>query len=82
MSINYCAWGPMLDGIITGQEDDDREFCPEEFSIPIARDLDGSVVAIFDEGRSFSANELAAFLMQSFRRCFPGLTLPCQQAVA
>ena len=75
--INYCSWGPMLDGIITGQEENDLEFCPEEFTIQIAKDLDGSTVAIFEEGRSFSPQELAAYLMQSFRRCFPGLTLPC-----
>jgi len=75
--INYCSWGPMLDGIVTGQEEEDQEFCPEEFTIQIAKDLDGSVVAIFEEGRSFSPRELASYLMQSFRRCFPGVALPC-----
>ena len=77
--INYCSWGPMLDGIITGQEEDGFEFCPEEFTIQIAKDLDGSTVAIFEEGRSFSPHDLATYLMQSFRRCFPGLALPCQE---
>lgn len=77
--ISYCSWGPIIDGIITGQEDEDREFCPEEFTVPIARDLDGAVVAIYEEGRSFSAHELATYLMQSFRRCFPGLSLPCDE---
>ncbi|MBV9611215.1 MAG: hypothetical protein JO091_02030 [Acidobacteriaceae bacterium] len=75
--INYCSWGPMLDGIVTGLEEDGLEFCPEEFTIQIAKDLDGSVVAIFEEGRSFSPRELASYLMQSFRRCFPGVALPC-----
>jgi hypothetical protein len=79
LRINYCSWGPMIDGIITGQEDEDREFCPEEFTVPIAKDLDGSVVAIYEEGRSFSPRDLACYVMQSFRRCFPGLSLPCDQ---
>ncbi|MBV9406419.1 MAG: hypothetical protein JO211_13825 [Acidobacteriaceae bacterium] len=78
--INYCSWGPMLDGIITGEEQEDLEFCPEEFTIQIAKDLDGSIVAMFQEGRSFSPRDLATYLMQSFRRCFPGLALPCDDA--
>ncbi len=82
VSINYCSWGPMIDGIVTGLEDDDTEILPEEFTLQIAHDLDGSVIAIYDEGRSFSARELATFLMQSFRRCFPGLSLPCEQTAA
>ena len=81
LRINYCSWGPMIDGFITGHEDDDREFCPEEFTVPIAKDLDGSVVAIYEEGRSFSPRELATYVMQSFRRCFPGLSLPCEESV-
>lgn len=81
LRITYCSWGPMIDGIITGLEEEDREFCPEEFTVPIAKDLDGSIVAIYDEGRSFSPHELASFVMQSFRRCYPGLSLPCEEAV-
>jgi len=81
-SVTYCSWGPMIDGVVTGQEDEMQEFCPEEFTIPIARDLDGSVIAIYEEGRSFSAHELAMFLMQNFRRCFPGVSLPCEQSAA
>ncbi len=76
--INYCSWGPMIDAVVTGYEDEDLQFCPEELTIPIARDLDGRVVAIFEEGRSFSPCELATFFMQNFRRCFPGLSLPCE----
>ncbi len=72
VSISYCSWGPMIDAVITGDEEDDLQFCPEELTIPIARDLDGSVIAIFEEGRSFSPCQLATFFMQSFRRCFPG----------
>src|SRR5579884_2291767 len=79
LSINYCSWGPMIDGVITGFEDDDHEFCPEEFTVQLAKDLDGSTVAIYEEGRSFSARELAAFVMQSFRRCYPAVALPCEE---
>ena len=79
LTINYCSWGPMIDAVITGYEEEDLQFCPEELTIPIARDLDGGVVAIFEEGRSFSPSELATFFMQNFRRCFPGLSLPCEQ---
>lgn len=81
LSINYCSWGPMIDAVITGYEEEDLQFCPEELTIPIARDLDGKVVAIFEEGRSFSTCELATFFMQNFRRCFPGLSLPCEELV-
>jgi hypothetical protein len=80
VDISYCSWGPMLDGIITGQEDDDQEFLPEEFTVQIAKDLDGSVVAVYEEGRSFSPREFAAYLMQSFRRCYPCVSLPCDGA--
>lgn len=80
LRINYCSWGPMIDGVITGFEQEDCEFCPEEFTVPVARDLDGSIVAIYEEGRSFSPQELAAFVMQSFRRCYPGLSLPCDES--
>lgn len=79
VSITYCTWGPMIDAVVTGYEQEDLQFCPEELTIPVARDLDGRVVAIFEEGRSFSPCELATFFMQNFRRCFPGLSLPCDE---
>lgn len=81
MTITYHSWGPVITGLITGREQDDLEFCPEEFEVPIARDLDEAVVAIFDEGRSFSPRDLATYAMQNFRRCFPGLSLPCEELV-
>ena len=73
----FRSWGPVITGAITGYQDEDYRFVPEEFEILLARDLDGSVVAIFDEGRSFSPRELAAYLAQHFRRCFPDISLPC-----
>ena len=81
LRINYCSWGPMIDGVVTGFEDEDHEFCPEEFTVQLAKDLDGSTVAIYEEGRSFSAKELATFVMQSFRRCYPAVSLPCEATV-
>lgn len=75
--MEFRPWGPVIDGFITGHEAEDLKFFPEEFEITIAKDLDGTVVAIFDEGRSLSPQELAAYLTQHFRRCFPGISLPC-----
>lgn len=76
--LQFRSWGPVISGSITGYQDEDYRFFPEEFEILIATDLDGSVVAILDEGRSFSAQELAAYLVQHFRRCFPEISLPCE----
>ena len=75
--IGFYSWGPMLSVAVTGQESEDTEFFPEEFEMPIAVDGDGSVIGIFDEGRSFSTRELAAYLTQNLRRCFPGVSLCC-----
>ncbi len=73
--IGFYSWGPMLSLAITGHQSDDWEFFPEECEMPVATDGDGAIVAIFDEGRSFSPRELAAYLTQAFRRCFPGVCL-------
>ena len=73
--IGYYPWGPMLSLAITGHQTEDWEFFPEECEMPIAMDVDGSVVAIYEEGRSFSPRELATYLTQAFRRCFPGVCL-------
>jgi hypothetical protein len=73
--IGFYSWGPMLSLAITGHQTDDWEFFPEECEMPVATDGDGTTVAIFDEGRSFSPRELAAYLTQAFRRCFPGVCL-------
>lgn len=76
--LNFHSWGPTISGSITGYEDEQSPFFPQEFEVMIARDLDGAVVAVFDEGRSFSPRELAAYLSQHFRRCFPEIALPCE----
>lgn len=76
--ICFRSWGPVISGQITGYQADDYRFFPEEFEVLIAKDLDGAAVAVFDEGRSFTPKELAAYLMQHFRRCFPNISLPCE----
>jgi len=73
--LGYHPWGPVLSLSITGREADGLDFLPEECELPVALDIDGSVVAIYDEGRSLSPRELAAYLAQAFRRCFPGVCL-------
>ena len=75
--ISFDAWGPTISGLITGEQDANLKFSCEEFEVPIARDLDGEVVGVFDEGRSFSPHDLACYLTQNFRRCYPGVSLPC-----
>ena len=75
--IGFYSWGPMLSAAVTGRESEDLEFFPEEFEMPIAIDGDGSVIGIFEEGRSFSTRELAMYLTQNLRRCFPGISVCC-----
>lgn len=76
-SISFESWGAMISGAITGEQDPNLKFSAEEFEIPIACDLDGEIVGIFEEGRSFSPHDLACYLTQNFRRCYPGVSLPC-----
>ncbi len=73
--MGFYSWAPMISVALTGDEVEKLEFFPEEFEMPVATDLDGTVIAIFDEGRSFSPQELATYLAQRLRRCFPGLCL-------
>ncbi len=77
VSISFERWGPVLSVSITGQQRPGFEFRPEEFEMPLATDGDGSVIAVYDEGRSLSPREVACILMQRFRRCFPRIPLPC-----
>jgi hypothetical protein len=77
LRLDFRSWGPVIIAAITGQQNSGRKFSTAELEIPIACDLDGSVIAIFDEGRSFSPNDLTRYLVQSFRRCFPAVPLPC-----
>ena len=76
-NISFENWGPVIRVSIKGHQRPDFGFYPEEFDIPLATDSDGTVVAVFDEGKSFRPSELAAYLAQTFRRCFPRVALPC-----
>ncbi|HEY7307105.1 MAG TPA: hypothetical protein VH601_23480 [Bryobacteraceae bacterium] len=75
-NMQFYPWGPMISGTLTGEQAEGINFAPEEFDLVIAKDLDETVVAIIDEGRSFSPREVAHFLTQNFRRCFPCISLP------
>ena len=79
VTISFERWGPVLNVVVTGHQRPEFEFHPEEYEMPLAKDVDGSVVAVFDEGRSLSPREVACILMQSFRRCFPRIPLPCPE---
>jgi hypothetical protein len=74
-NMQFYSWGPMISGTVTGDQADDLKFAPEEFDFVIAKDLDDTVVAIIDEGRSLCPKELAMLLTQHFRRCFPCISL-------
>jgi hypothetical protein len=70
-------WGPVMKVSIRGHQEEDLPFYPEDLEIPLGVDLDDNVVAIFGEGRSLTPHELACYLAQSLRRCFPEMVLPC-----
>ncbi|HEY3940386.1 MAG TPA: hypothetical protein VGL97_23365 [Bryobacteraceae bacterium] len=76
LSLSFEHWGPMINGTIKGHQEEDLRFYPEELEVPLAVDPDEGVVAILGEGKSLSPRELACYLAQNFRRCFPGISLP------
>lgn len=76
MRMELHSWGPTISGMITGWETGDLQFACEEFEFLVAKDLDDSTVAVFGEGRSFSPRELATYVAQNFRRCYPELSIP------
>jgi hypothetical protein len=76
LDISFERWGPTITGTVTGYQEEDMRFYPEEIEVPLARDGDEGIVGIFGEGRSVSARELATMVTQIFRRCFPGISLP------
>jgi hypothetical protein len=71
--LDFRSWGPVIAATVRNQQ----SALPEEFELPLALDLDGQMVAIYDEGRSFSPHEVASYLKQSFHCCYPGISLPC-----
>jgi hypothetical protein len=78
INLNFERWGPVIKTLVTGHQHEDLRFYPEEQEILLARDLDGKVVAVLGEGRSYSPRELACYLAQNLRRCFPDIALPCK----
>jgi hypothetical protein len=82
VSIAFEHWGPIIRVRIAGHQTPELAFQPEEFELPLALDVDGSTVAIFDEGRSLRPREVACLLAQSFHRCFPGISFPCPDLVS
>jgi len=77
LTLDFRSWGPVIGATVCGQQRDGKGFLPREFELPIAIDLDGQVVAIYDEGRSFSPHDVASYLKQCFHSCYPGVSLPC-----
>ncbi len=75
--LSFMPWGPVIQCIIAGARDAEHRLLTCEFEMPVARDLDGETVAVFDEGRSFSPLEVASYLTQPFRGCFRNIPLPC-----
>ena len=75
--IGFERWGPIINVSITGHQRPGFGFYPQQFELPLATDCDGTLIAVFDEGKSLRPCDLASYLMQNFRRCFPRITLPC-----
>jgi hypothetical protein len=73
-------WGPVLRVCIAGHKASRLGLLQEEFEMPVATDVDGCIVGVFDEGRSLCPRELASYLAQHFRHCFPRISLPCAEA--
>jgi hypothetical protein len=81
VSLTFEHWGPVIRVNITGHQTPEIAFQREELELPLASDVDASIVAIFDEGRSLSPREVACLLMQHFHRCFPRISFPCPDIV-
>lgn len=70
-ALRFEPWGPAIRGSVCGEQRSGKRIPTVELEIPIGSDLDGSVVAIFDEGRSFTPADLTRYFLQIFRRCYP-----------
>jgi hypothetical protein len=79
LNVAFEQWGPKISGSVRGEQEKDVHFYPEEFEFAIGSDLDDSVVAITPEGGSLTPHKFAKYVAQHFRRCYPGLTLPCPE---
>lgn len=79
--LGFRSWGPVINATMDCYEADGTRLT-EEIEVPIAVDGDGEIVGLFDQGRSISPCELAAYLIQHFRHCFPAVSLPCPDSSA
>ena len=80
--LSFFPWGPVIQCTIAGARDPEHRLLTCEFEMPVARDLDGDTVAVFDEGKSFSPLDVASYLTQAFRGCFKNIPLPCARKEA
>lgn len=76
--LGFRTWGPVISATIDCYEADGVRLT-EEFEVPVAQDVDGEIVGLFDQGRSVGPRELAAYFLQHFTHCYPSLTLPCPE---
>jgi hypothetical protein len=79
LKVAFEQWGPKISGWVRGEQAQDLHFYPEEFEFAIGSDLDDRVVAITPEGGSLTPHKFAKYVAQHFRRCYPGITLPCPE---
>ena len=79
MRLEFEHWGPKICVSVRGDQDPDLRFYPEDYEFTVATDMDDQMIAIITEGRSLTAHEFAKYVAQNFRRCYPGLSLPCPE---
>jgi hypothetical protein len=77
LNLIFEHWGPKISGSVQGNQEEEIRFYPEEFELAIGCDQDDQVVAITHDGGSLSPHEFAKYVAQNFRRCYPGISLPC-----
>jgi len=79
--LGFRSWGPVINATMDCYEADGTRLT-EEIEVPITEDGEGGIVGLFDQGRSISPCELAAYLTQHFRHCYPAVSLPCPDTFA
>jgi hypothetical protein len=80
LNLLFEHWGPKICGSVRGHQEEDLRFYPEEFEFAVACDEDDRAVAVTAEGRSLTPHEFAKYVAQNFRRCYPGISLPCPES--
>jgi hypothetical protein len=77
LTLAFDPWGPKITGAVTGVQEEELHFYPEHFEFAIGSDEDRRIIAITPEGGSLTPHAFAKYVAQHFRRCYPGITLPC-----